>query len=208
MKTRRHQRRDFPGCHPWRHAAFTMAEMMVTTSIFMMVIGGVIASNLFGMRMLTLTQTKLGNSDVSRRTLDLLIGDIRTAKKVSVGTGSFTSFTAFGVNTPQRGNAIQVYPSTTNNVFTRYYWDSTDQNLKRMTSGAQTPVIVANSVSNSLVFTREDLAGNVVSNNQSHSVVGVTLQFSQLLFPPVNIGSNSYYDSYQLQARITRRLQE
>jgi type II secretory pathway pseudopilin PulG len=202
--------RPHPGCGGDRRGrrAFTLPELMVTTAIFMLVIGGVVASNLFGMRMFTLTQTKLGNSDISRRTIDLLIADVRSVKKVQVGAGTFTSFAESAVNTVQQGNAVQLYPTTATNTFIRYYWDTTDQNLKRTTNGASAPVVVGYAVSNSLVFTREDFSGNILSNNQSHSVIGVTLQFSQLLFPPVNIGPTSYYDFYQLQAKITRRTQE
>ena len=38
--------------------AFTFTEMMIAVTIFMFVVGGVIASNLFGLRMIELTEPK------------------------------------------------------------------------------------------------------------------------------------------------------
>jgi Prokaryotic N-terminal methylation motif len=191
-----------------RPPGFTLAELMITIVIFTMVIGGVVASNLFGMHMFTLTQIKLGNSDVSRRTIDWLIADVRGARSFRIGTGSLNSFTEIGTGQSQQGNAIQLYPLASTASYTRYYWDSSDQCIERITNGQRSPVLIASGVSNSVVFTAEDIRGNILTNNASHCVVGVTLQFSHLLFPTVGISTTNYYDFYQLQTKIARRTME
>jgi len=40
--------------------AFTLTEMMIATSIYVMVIGGIVYANLIGMKMYELTKAKLG----------------------------------------------------------------------------------------------------------------------------------------------------
>ena len=97
-----------------------------------------------------------------------------------------------------------MYPSTDTNIFIRYFWDAGDKKLKRTLSGALATA-VAHSISNSLVFTAEDYAGNVLTNFQNNCLVGVNLQFYELGHPKVPIGPGQYYESYQLRTRMMRR---
>jgi hypothetical protein len=68
--------------------------------------------------------------------------------------------------------------------------------------------VVANAITNSMVFTSEDFSGTVISNNLNNRVIGLSLQFYQLQYPKVTIGPGSYYDFYQLRTKITRRALE
>lgn len=188
-----------------RRSGFTLTEIMVSMSLLMIVLAGVIASQMFGMRMVQITSPKLGASDEARAAVSKLIEDIRSAKLVRMGTGTLSTFTEFGVDVRQQGNAIQVYPTLATNTWIRYYWDAADQKLKRTTNGAASVMVVANSVSNSLVFSSEDYAGNVLSNNHNNRVIGLKLEFYQIQFPKMTVGSGQYYDYYQLHTRITRR---
>jgi len=56
-----------------------------------------------------------------------MMGEIREAKILRIGSGNLTGFNEVGVNTQQIGSAIQIYPTLNTNTFVRYYWDSADK---------------------------------------------------------------------------------
>jgi type II secretory pathway pseudopilin PulG len=188
-----------------RAAAFTLPELMVTMVLFTFVVGGVVASHVYGLKLFQLSRSKLGASDEARRAVGLLTEEIRTAKSIKIGTGTLSGFTAIGSSSVQMGNSIQIYPSGATNVFIRYFWDGTDKRLKRTTNGLSSAYVVANAISNNVVFAAEDHLGNVLTNSQNNRVIGLTLQFYQLQYPTVTIGPGGLYDFYQLRTRITRR---
>ena len=147
-------------------------------------------------------------NDESRKALNLLTAEIRAAKSVRLGTGTLSSFSEVAINTAEQGNALQVYPTTDTNNFIRYFWDATDNTLKRTTNGSSAMTIVANSISNSLVFTAENYAGTVLTNNQNNCVIGLNLQIYQLDYPVTQIGPGKFYDTYRLHTKVTRRALE
>lgn len=197
-----------PARHNGRLRAFTLVEQMVTMAIVAFLAAALVGTHLFGLRMFQLTKAKLGASDEARAAISKLVEEIRSGKTLRIGSGNISSFTEVGVNSPQRGNAIQIYPTTNINSFVRYYWDATDRKLKRTTDGASSIHVVASSVSNELIFTSEDCRGAVLTNNENNRVIGLTLQFYQLHYPVVSIGPGNYYDFYQLRTKITRRTLE
>jgi hypothetical protein len=178
---------------------------MVALALFGLVLTGQIACQLYGLRMFQVTTPKLGAGDEARLAVSELIDDLRSAKLIRIGTGSLTSFTEIPVNQAQRGNAIQVYPSLSTNYFLRYFLDANDQKLKRTTNGSSATLILANSVTNTYVFTSEDFAGNVLTNNHNNRIIGLKLEFYQIQYPKMAVGAGQYYDYYQLHTRITRR---
>ena len=68
--------------------------------------------------------------------------------------------------------------------------------------------IVANSITNQLIFTAEDFRGTIQTNNENNRVIGMTLQFYQIQYPIVLIGAGQYYEFYQMATKITRRALE
>lgn len=186
-------------------SAFTIPEFMITMAIVVLIMAAVIACHLVGLRMFEMTKAKLGASDDARRAISSMITEIRSAKIVRVGEGDVNAFKEIGLDTPHIGSAIQVYPSTDANVWIRYFWDSSDQKLKRATNGSVTPTLVASAISNQMVFSAEDFRGTPLMNNAKDYVIGLNLQFFQLQYPTVSIGPGNYYDYYQLQTRITPR---
>jgi len=82
---------------------------------------------------------------------------------------------------------------------------ASDKRLKRTTNGVSSVYVVANAISNQVVFTAENHLGQVLSNNYNNRVIGLTLQFYQLQYPVVAVGPGNYYDWYQLQCRVTKR---
>jgi len=188
-----------------RWLGFTLAEAMTSMAVFSVVLVGVIASQMFGLRMFQITSPKLGASDEARAAVSKLINDIRSAKLIRLGNGSINSFTEVPVNGLQQGTAIQVYPTLDTNAYSRYFWDTNDQKLKLTTNGSTAVLVVANSVTNSLVFTSEDYAGNILTNNYNNRLIGLMLEFYQIQYPKMSVGPGNYYDYYRLHTRIARR---
>jgi prepilin-type N-terminal cleavage/methylation domain len=191
--------------HARRRQGFTLTEVMITMALVLIVLATVLSCHLFGMRLFEVTKAKLGASDEARGAISTLISEIRSAKKLRIGSGTLASFAEVIPNQPQVGNAIQIYPTINTNSFIRYFWDSTDQKLKRATNDAAEAYVVAHSISNQIVFTAEDYAGQVLTNNDNNRVIGLSLQFYQLQYPAVSIGPGNHYDYYQLRTKITRR---
>jgi len=199
---------------PHRNAAFTLAEVMVASSIFVMLMGSLVYTFLFGLHLQETTATKLGASDNARKALIHLTDEIRSATTITIGSGDPGSFAAVGTNTPHVGTSIQILTSTNTNNWVCYYYETngTSSNFAKLcrtespgNGGATT--VVASSVTNlGTLFTSEDSHGNPLMNDQqAGQVIGVTLQFYQLEYPLVKVGPGNFYDFYQLHTRITRR---
>ena len=192
---------------PLKHA-FTLVEMMITLGIFVFVAAGMIELHLMGLKMQNMVNVKLEATEGARKALGRLVTDIHSAGVVDVGNWDGANFTPVAFNTPQQGNALEIYPDkTSTNTFILYY-RAADNRLKRIQSGDSAPTTIAGAITNQTVFTSEDFAGNILSNNFNNRVIGVTLQFYQLDNPMIQIGPGNVYDYYRLQTRVTRRALE
>lgn len=190
-------------------AGFTLVEMLVTMAVFMFAVIGTIELHLFGLKLNNMVSVKLEATADARRALSDFVTEIHGAGVVRVGNGDATTFTEAAFDTPQEGNAIQIYPvKTDTNTFVRFFLDTSDNELKRIQSGANAPTVVAGWVTNRVIFTSEDFAGNILSNNFNNRVIGVNLEFYQLDNPMIQISQGQYYDYYRLQTRVTRRALE
>jgi hypothetical protein len=177
---------------------------MVATGILLIVFGGNVASHLFGMKIMEKTNARAGASTEARENIRTLMAEVCSAKNVAVGTGSQSTFSEFGMNVLQKGSALQIYPTTSTNVFVRYYLDSSAKTLNRMTNGGS-GFVIASGIKNMDLFAAEDVVGNIVSNNQNNCVIGLNLQFQHLQYTNMPVGSNSFYTSYQVRTKLARR---
>ena len=191
-----------------RRSGWTLAETMISSSLITMLLAGLIAVHLGGLRLQRITQVKTGASDEARRALNSLIDDVRSAKLVHVGNGDLVSFTEISGNQRQEGNSIQIHSTTNTAQFVRYFWDPADQQLKRTADGGTAVVVLAGSVTNSVIFAAENAFGQVLTNNQNNRVIRLMLQFQQLVHPDLQFGAGGLFDHYQVQTRITRRTLE
>ena len=187
------------------NAAFTLAEIMVSMAILLIVIAIALSCQMYGLRMFEFVKPKLSANEDARRAVGRLVQEVRCANLIRLGNGSFTNFAEIAANLPQSGNAIQVYPTSDTNAFVRYYRDAADQKLKAMTNGAAAPIVLAQAISNQVVFTSEDFTGRVLTNNQNNRVIGLNLEFYQIQYPKTAVGPGNFYDYYQLRTKITRR---
>lgn len=187
---------------------FTLTEVMVASALFSLIIVGTISANIFGLRLYGITKAKLGASDEAREAVSRLVNEVRSAKIVRVGNGSLDGFTNIAMGQIQAGNALKIFPTTNTTPFVQYYWDSTDNRFKRTTDGLGSSIVVANFISNQIVFRAEDHLGNVLTSGQNNRVINLKLEFYQIQYPIVNIGAGGLFDYYKLETRITRRTLE
>lgn len=187
-------------------AAFTLLEVMVVVGITTMILLVVLGSHLFGLKMASRVQIKLTASDDARQAMSVLIQDIRSAHHLRIGSGSQNSFTAVADGLNQQGDAIEVYLTSSSNSWIRYYYNASDNSLRRTVNGATHSFPTANSLTNTLpLFALEDFLGRVYTNKVPVAGVRVNLSFVQLKNPQVYIAPGNYFDFYQIESRITPR---
>jgi hypothetical protein len=207
-----------------RREGFTIVEMLVAMTAFILLIAAVVAIQLFAVRMFQLAATKLTATEDGRKTVNFIREQVREAKLIYIGTysGTNTGTGTFAVanNTNQIGSALFVSPTNTAAFGTIYYQDSSTSNLCSISitnatlspdgstltgtvSGfAKDALFVTN---NANVFQAEDFQGNLLTDNSNNRIIHVTLQFSQLEYPVAGIGAGAMYDYYELHTRATRR---
>ncbi len=206
--------------------AMTLPELLVSMSILVIALAGLISVNLFGMRYDELTNSKLGASDQSRLSFNLMMEEIRAAKNVLVGSGSFTNFTSVTNGSAQRGDTIQILPTTNLNTYIYYYFltnaprDSSWLIRISTTNGGTTynSNVVAKNITNltslwltnACCFQAMDYTGTNIlmqsPTNYTHNyIVAALLQFYQYQYPLTRVGTNYLFNYYQMQFMAARR---
>ncbi|HNQ71982.1 MAG TPA: prepilin-type N-terminal cleavage/methylation domain-containing protein [Verrucomicrobiota bacterium] len=187
---------------------FTLAELMISMSIFSMVTIGLIAIHLFGQRYDQLVLSKLGASDQSRVGLNKMLQDIRTAKTVRVGTLSGSTFTPIANGTAQQGTALKLsffnYSSAAISNSIYYYFDTANNQLWRQVD-AGTPTLLAshltNITPNSMTFRVEDYRGDTVTDLTHKGVISTVLEYAQYQYPLTSVGPGLKYDYYKTELK-------
>src|SRR5258708_7079755 len=107
-----------------RHeAAFTVAEMVVASGVFLLLITGVIYGYIFGLNLMQITQVKLGATDDARKVVIRLTDEIRSSYGVRIGSGNLTNFVE-NTNGIQTGIAIQIQADSSSNTWVRYWYET------------------------------------------------------------------------------------
>ena len=179
--------------------AYTLVEMMVASSLFSLVILGILACHLAGLRLQQIIQPKLLNAQYERQTIGRLIEEVRCANSLQVGTGSLSSFTAAGPTNLQAGNALCIYTSTNTSQYIYYFHDLATATVQRVPLQSTSASIIASGVTNDTIFTMEDFAGNALTNSQNNAVMSLLLQFY------VTSAWQGIFDSAQVRTKVTRR---
>jgi hypothetical protein len=184
---------------------FTLPEYVISVALALIVSGGMLAGYLFSGRMYALADAKLDTCDDIRGIGALFTHDVRTAADFDIGDGDATSFQRVAANRPRRGNALQIYPTDNTNIFVRYFLEPSTQLFKAVETGSTNIVTLADSVTNTIVFTAEDPWGNVTTNERPMEIIGLLLQFNQNVFKGGRTGRTNYSDSFQLNIRANKR---
>jgi hypothetical protein len=125
---------DCPQAGPARNArGMTLVEMMTTTALFTMMVAGLVAVNMFGLKQDEFLNSQIGASDQSRMQFNLMLEEIRSAKNVQIGGGWDTNFMPI-TNGLQQGDTIQILPST-NLGFCIYYFFETNTVANPLSNG-------------------------------------------------------------------------
>lgn len=179
---------------------FTLPEILIAMTIFLIVVGAVVSANLFGLRMFQMTNTKLIVTHWSRQTIGKITGEVRACNNVQVGNYTTNSgFVGFLPGETNQGNSLLIYPTADTNNYILYFVNLPDQTFQRTDQPGNT-VKLADSVTNTLPFSAQDFSGNVLTNNNNNSVIHLTLEFYQ----PARFMQGADY--YKLETSIKQRV--
>ena len=190
------------GRWPVPNKGFTLPEILIALTVFMFVLAGIVAANLFGLRMFQVNEAKLNATEWSRNTFGKITDEIHTCNTVTVGNmttnGDFEGLLPGEV---QQGTAIEIQPTTNTASLIYYFVDSFDGTFRQTVStpGGTHTIILADSVTNTMVFQAQDFSGQVLTNSQNNQVIHLTLEFYQ---PEHYLVGPDYY---KLETSVTRR---
>ncbi len=219
-----------PARRPQGRYAFTLLEMMFSVGIYsILLIGVLVAVQVFALRVYTLAATKLTATQGARQALNQIRDDIRQGKYVQVGnTDNSGNFTPYQGTNLAVGNAIQVYSTTNGNTgwtttpypapYDIFYLQTNNpggvssNNLMWISVATNSTTYTKNLctyITNLDVFATMDCWGNISSNKiDDNWIYTVKFQFYQWEYPIAVISSNggaNAYDYYQLRTRVCRR---
>jgi prepilin-type N-terminal cleavage/methylation domain-containing protein len=165
--------------------AFTLPEILIASTILLLVVGGILSAHLFGLRMLAVNTTKLSATEWSRKTFGRMADEVRSCDSAYIGTvtniGSTNFFQQLLDGELEQGTSLMI--NTTTNSFILYFLNPSDQTLRRTTGQVSTAVILADSITNTAIFTAQDFSGNILTNLSGNAaskpVIHLTLEFYQ-----------------------------
>ncbi len=181
---------------------FTLPEILIAMTVFLFVIGGIIAANLFGLRMFQVTATKLNVTTWSRETVEQITAEVHACDALWVGNLTTNSvFEGLLDGEKQQGTALFIYPTTNTNNYIIYFVNLSDETFRQTvaTPGGTNTIILADSVTNTIAFSAQDYSGNVLTNKDNNRVIHLTLEFYQ----PERFMVGADY--YKLETSMTRR---
>lgn len=178
---------------------FTLTELLIAVTVFLLVVTAVLSANLFGLRIFQIAENKLTATDSVRKTVGKITDEIRNCSSTYVGNISNGVFVALSTGVPQTGSGLLIYPTTNTANFIIYFFNASDQTFRRTTSPPGATTILARAVTNTLVFSAQDCLGNVLTNSQNNRVIQMNLAF----FQGPRFGVTP--DCYQVETAVTRR---
>ena len=180
-----------------------MTEIIVAMTVFLFMVAGILAAHLFGLRMFQVNQTKLTTTEWSRNTFGKITDEVHAANSITILNGDTNgNFTGLLDGEPQQGSGLQIFPTTNTDIYTLYFLNASDMTFRRTIhapSGSNT-LTLADSITNTVIFTAQDLSGNVLTNNANNRVIHLTLDFYQ----PGSFMRGPYY--YQLETSMKQRV--
>ncbi|HEY1790977.1 MAG TPA: hypothetical protein VGJ73_22705 [Verrucomicrobiae bacterium] len=201
---------SYPLRRDGKAAGFTVVEMLLVAGVFALLVTWMVSSQIYGMRVYTLVDTKLVATAGARQVISSLRDQIREANSVYIGNCS-SSWTTYAdvTNGSLQGNAIEIYPTVNATPFLVCYLDTrtVTNHLMLYNSALGTTNDLCDYMTNRTIFDAEDMYGNVLTNNENNRVIGIMMQFSKWEYPIAHIGTNNIdqFDYYQLRTRATRR---
>jgi hypothetical protein len=206
-------------CHARQSQGWTLVEFLISSYLMVVVILlGLFAVHLMGLREMRLLESKAGASDSVRRNISQLRNHIYGAKGWQIGNWNGSTFTSITNGDDQQGNALVIYPLIidSNQVvdvskYVMYYFDASevDEFNGRLwylnSTNGDNRITISNLIP-PLHFTAEDYRGNTQAVRTYKSVIHATFQYSQFQYPLTQVGSNSIFDNYRVDVRATPHL--
>jgi len=202
-------------------SAFTLVETMMAMLVFIIfIVAGMMAVQIFVLRMNNFTTDKLMAAGGSAKAMDQICNQIRGAQFLQVGTFSANTFTPIANGSSQQGTALQVFfalntnttPFTvSSNPYTIFYLNPATDNLYFITNGqtataAAPGTLLASWITNNPCFWSENYQGNINTTTNTfitgaNCTIRILLQFRQYATPNANLA----YEFYTFQTRATPR---
>jgi prepilin-type N-terminal cleavage/methylation domain-containing protein len=180
-------------------AGFTLPEVLISAVVFVLLVSGVIFAHLFGLSMFRITETTLSATDDARKTIGRMADEIRTARATWIGDVKNGVFEARLDGESQQGTSLLIQPTGGSSNFIIYFVNPSDSTFRRTTSDPDSASILAESITNTVIFSAQDYSGNVLTNNQNNRAIRVNLEFYQ----PRRY--RQLADYYKLETAVTRR---
>jgi hypothetical protein len=201
-------------------SGMTLVEVMIASTLMLLVVAGLMAAHLVGMREDQLMESKAGASDSSRYAINQMMQDIRAAKGYDIGSSWDGSIFTAITNGYYQGPDLRIYTSVNSSnqnislsQYTIYYFDASQAAAGNgvlwrsyNSNGVQVATVVASNLINTLWFTSEDYAGSTQQSKTYKGVIHTTLQFTKFLYPITSVGSNCLYNYYRIDCRVTPHL--
>jgi prepilin-type N-terminal cleavage/methylation domain-containing protein len=182
-----------------RRQAFTIPELMVALTIFSFVTVGIIFAHLYGLTMFRITETSLTATTAARQVAGKLTDEIRTCNNTLIGNVKNGAFVALLNGEKQEGNGLAIYPTANASNYVIYFVNAADQTLRRTTDKTNSTVILAESITNAVVFRAENHLGQVQTNKLNNRVIHFNLEF----YSPRRF--RQVADYFKLESSVTRR---
>ena len=178
---------------------FTLPEVLIAVTVFILLIGGIVSAHIFGLSLFQITETKLNATEAARKAIGKMAEEIQTCKSTLIGNVNNGVFEALLDGQTQQGTSLLIYPTTNNASYIVYFVNPSDQSFRRTTSQPGAATLLADSITNTVVFRAQDYLGNVLTNNQNSRVIHLNLEFYQ---PKLYMQGA---DNYKLETSVTRR---
>jgi type II secretory pathway pseudopilin PulG len=196
-------------------SAFTLVEIMMAMVVFVVfIVAGMVAVQLFGLRINNLTTDKLLAAGGCSKAMDQIGNQIRGAQFVWVGTFSTNgggAFTPVANGSSQQGTALQVFPTANPTPYTIYYLNLATANLYSVTdvqiaAANVTGSLLASGITNSPCFWSENFQGTINTTTNpftagKNCTIRMVWNFRQYATSDTNLA----YEYYTFQTRATPR---
>jgi type II secretory pathway pseudopilin PulG len=177
---------------------FTLPELLISIGVFAFLVIGIVFANLYGLSMFHITETTLNATDAARKTIGKMTDEIRTCSGAYIGNvKNGTNYTLFDGEV-QQGTSLLI---SNNTSYVMYFVNPTDKSFRRTTSTPGSVTVLAEFVTNAVVFSAQDYLGRVLTNNQNNRVIHLNLEFYQAK------RAMQIAQYYKLETSVTRRVE-
>ena len=159
-------------------AGFTLAEAMVATSVFTLVMGSMLTLYVFSSKSISGTTMQL-QLNTQAQVVNLMVNEIKSSRLTRVMAYDGTNFNNIAMGQAQKGNALSLsIPNGsfgTTNMLQVYYWVNSNGYLYRSSGGTVNRKLWMTCITNAVVFSLQDYTQRVASNLLGKSYIDINL---------------------------------